>query len=50
MNPQLLKFIIKNNLEESKAIEGKKEPKEIKLGTKMTAFSKLASVPVKIQE
>lgn len=49
LNPNLLKFIIKNNLEESR-VEEKKEPKAEKLENKMSAYSRFAAIPVEVQK
>lgn len=46
-NPNLLRFIIKNNLEES-AVEEKKEPKQEKYENKMFAYTKFATIPVEL--
>lgn len=47
-NPKLMKFILKNNLEESKAIESKLEHKPAQVENKMFAYSKFATVPIEI--
>lgn len=47
LNSNLLKFIIKNNLEES-AVAPKKEPKIECVENKMYAYSKFATVPIQV--
>lgn len=48
-NPNLLKFIIKNNLEESR-VEEKKEPKSEIAENKMFSYSKFATIPIEISK
>ncbi len=47
LNPKLVKFIIKNNLEES-AVEPKKEAKVETSENKLTSYTRFAAIPVQI--
>lgn len=49
LNPNLVKFIIKNNLEESK-VEEKPSSKEIKINGKMYTATNFAVVPVQVKK
>lgn len=49
LNPTLLKFIIKNNLEESK-VETKVENVPEKTENKMYTYSRFATVPIEVSK
>lgn len=50
LNPELVKFMIKNNLEESAVPEKQEEIKYIECKNKMILHSQFAVIPVQIEK
>lgn len=50
LNPDLLKFMMKNNLEETSVEEKQEDIKLTKTENKMSAYSKFAAIPIEIRK